>query len=180
MSTLLVAALAPPLLAACLWDVRLRMIPDWSVLGVAAVGVAGTAHSAALAAADAGLSPAGAALALQAASGPAVAGLACLVIGGLAARFGLWGWGDAKLIAAAGLVAGPGGLLPLLLGTAVAGGSLAALLLLLRGPVRAGHLALPAGAPRWLRVEHTRLRRFPTVPYALAIASGLATALLKG
>jgi prepilin peptidase CpaA len=167
MEAYLAMAAAPPLLAACLWDVRHRIIPDWTVGALAAVGLG---------------------LALLRAfgeAGPAVLvstlaiGFLCLLLGALAARGGLWGWGDAKLIGAAGLVAGAGGVLALLLGTAIAGGAMALLLLLLRGPVRAGQLALPATAPRWLRAEQTRLRRQPTVPYAIAIAIGLATALLK-
>jgi Flp pilus assembly protein protease CpaA len=65
------------------------------------------------------------------------------------------------------------------LGTALSGGLLAILLMALRGPVRRGALALPAGAPRWLKAEQTRLRRHPSVPYAVAITTGLATALVK-
>jgi prepilin peptidase CpaA len=167
MEAYLAMSAAPPLLAACLWDVRHRIIPDWTVMGVMASGVA---------------------LALVRALGEAGAdalvdafaiGFLCLLLGALAARAGLWGWGDAKLIGAAGLVAGSDGVLALLLGTSIAGGAMALLLLLLRRPVRAGLLMLPAGAPRWLRVEQTRLRRHPTVPYAIAIAVGLVTALLR-
>jgi prepilin peptidase CpaA len=148
----MVAAL--PMLGACLWDVRYRLIPDWASGGIAL---------------------AGGAAGLAAATLPAtlVAGGLALAAGALAARAGAWGWGDAKLLGASAMVAGLPGLLPLLLGTAVAGGLMAAALLLVRGPVLAGRLALPPAAPRWLRAEQTRLRRAPTLPYALAIAAGL-------
>jgi prepilin peptidase CpaA len=159
MEAYLTIAAALPMLAACVADVRRRIIPDWSVLAVAALGLAlGLAH---------GMAPAA-----------LVAGAICVSLGSAAARAGLWGWGDAKLIGAAGLLVGPAGLPALLAGTAIAGGVMAALLLVLRGPVVAGRLALPAGAPRWLRAEQTRLRRAPTIPYGLAIAAGLALALL--
>jgi Flp pilus assembly protein protease CpaA len=150
-----------PMLVACLTDVRHRLIPDWTVLALASVGLAQ-------------------ALLLGTVPGALAAGGLCLLLGAAAARAGLWGWGDAKLIAAAGVLAGLSGLPALLCGTAIAGGFLSALLLLLRGPVRAGAIALPAGAPRWLRAEQTRLRRAPTIPYALAIAAGLAAALQTG
>lgn len=152
---------APPMFAACLTDVRHRLIPDWTVLAIAATGLVQ-------------------ALLLDSVPTTLAAGGICLLLGVAAARSGLWGWGDAKLIAAAGLLAGLSGLPALLGGTAIAGGLLSALLLLLRGPVRAGSIALPAGAPRWLRAEQTRLRRAPTIPYALAIAAGLAAALQTG
>lgn len=152
---------ALPMIAACLTDVRHRLIPDWTVLAVASVGLVQ-------------------ALLLGTLPTALAAGGICLLLGTAAARGGLWGWGDAKLLAAAGIQAGLSGLPILLFGTAIAGGLLSALLLLLRGPVRAGAIALPASAPRWLRAEQTRLRRAPTIPYALAIAAGLATALQTG
>jgi prepilin peptidase CpaA len=153
----MVAAL--PMLGACLWDVRYRLIPDWACAGVALVGGA-------------------AALAAGTLAPTLLAGGLALAAGALAARAGAWGWGDAKLLPAAALVAGLPGLLPLLLGTAVAGGLMATALLLVRGPVLTGRLVLPSGAPRWLRAEQTRLRRAPTLPYALAIAAGLTFAWL--
>jgi prepilin peptidase CpaA len=167
MALLLALALAPPLFAACLWDVRHRLIPDWTVLWVAVAGLIGAVASAVSAGSVGPL-----ALSLG-------GGLVCAVLSLLAARFGVWGLGDAKLFAAAGLVVGLSGLLQLLFGTALTGGALALLLLVLRGPVRSGLIVLPAGAPRWLKAEQTRLRRHPTIPYAVAIATGLATALVK-
>jgi prepilin peptidase CpaA len=167
MEAYLAMAAAPPVLAACLWDVRHRIIPDWTVGALAAVGLGLVLLQALGGAGPVALLPI------------LAVGSLCLLLGALAARGGLWGWGDAKLMGAAGLVAGANGVLALLLGTSLAGGAMALLLLLLRGPVRSGQLALPSGAPRWLRAEQTRLRRQPTIPYAIAIAIGLATALLK-
>ena len=167
MALLLALALAPPLFAACLWDVRHRLIPDWTVVWVAAAGLAAAL---ALSLVQGSVVPLGLALG---------GGLVCTALSLLSARFGLWGLGDAKLFAAAGLVAGLQGLLQMVFATALAGGALALLLLALRGPVRSGLIALPAGAPRWLKAEQTRLRRHPTIPYAVAIATGLATALVK-
>jgi Flp pilus assembly protein protease CpaA len=161
METLMTMAVAAPLLVACIVDIRRRLIPDWTVAAIALLGVV---HA---------LSAGGLATAIA-------AGLLCLLLGALAGFLGVWGWGDAKLIGAAGLVAGWSGLTLLLAGTAIAGGLIAALLLLLRQPVRAGWIALPEGAPRWLRAEQTRLRRAPTIPYAIAIAVGLFLALPAG
>jgi prepilin peptidase CpaA len=161
MEKLLAIAVAAPLLVACVVDIRRRLIPDWTVLALATAGLAQ-------------------AIAAGAVPSAVAAGLLCLLVGAAAAALGVWGWGDAKLIGAAGLAAGWTGLLPLFTGTAIAGGALAALLLLLRQPVRIGWLALPAGAPRWLRAEQTRLRRAPTIPYAIAIAAGLWLALSAG
>jgi prepilin peptidase CpaA len=163
MTVFVCLSLAPPLVAACLWDVRHRLIPDWTVLWVGGVGVAAALQD--FRAADA--------------VGAVAAGAICLLLGVLAVRGGLWGLGDAKLFGACGLVAGVDGLFLLLLGTSLSGGLLALCLVALRGPVRRGLISLPAGAPRWLKAEQTRLRRHPTVPYALAITTGLATALLK-
>lgn len=167
MTVVLGLALAPPLVAACLWDVRHRLIPDWTVLWVGAAGTAAAAFDFLSGGGPFGLADV------------AAAGAICLLMGALAARAGLWGWGDGKLFGASGLVVGLDGLFPLLLGTALSGGLLAILLIALRGPVRSGALALPAGAPRWLKAEQTRLRRHPSVPYAVAITTGLATALVK-
>ena len=167
MTLVLGLALVPPLLSACLWDVRHRLIPDWTVLWVGGVGVAASALAA--------LSGDGS----SALVGIAAAGAICLLVGALAARGGLWGWGDGKLFGAAGLVVGVDGLMPLLMGTALSGGLFALFLIALRGPVRSGVIALPASAPRWLKAEQTRLRRHPSVPYAVAITTGLATALMK-
>jgi len=161
MAALVVVALAAPMLAACISDVRRRIIPDWAVLAIGSVGLAR-------------------ALMVGAFPDAVFGGLLCIALGSLAALSGVWGWGDAKLLGAAGLVSGLSAMPALILGAAVSGGLLAAMLLLLRAPIRARRLALPAGAPRWLRAEQTRLRRAPSVPYGLAIVAGLLFALLSG
>ena len=154
-----------PLLAICLDDVRHRQIPDWAVVMLAGIGVFGT-----LAAEHAGP-------ALQ--SALAIGGV-CAVIGVALSLLGLWGWGDAKLLAAAGLLTPPTGLAMLMLLMAVSGGVLALVLLVLRQPVRSGRWRLPASAPRWLRAEQRRLRLAPSVPYGLAIVAGLMVGSFTG
>ncbi len=156
---LLLAALAlPPLAAVAVSDVRRRLIPDAAVAALAIIGV-------------------GAAAGGQALSAALSCGALCAGVGSLLAAARLWGWGDAKLLGAAGLVAGPAGL-PLLAGaTALIGGALAALLLLIRSGLRHSGWRLPANAPRWLRAEQRRLLRAPSVPYGLAIAAGLVAAM---
>ena len=147
-----------PLLAICLADLRHRLIPDWAVVMLGAIGLLG-----AFAAGQSGP-------ALQSAL---MAGGICAVIGTALSLLGLWGWGDAKLLGAAGLLTSVGGLAELFVVMALAGGALALLLLALRAPVQSGRLRLPATAPRWLRAEQRRLRLAPSVPYGLAIVAGL-------
>lgn len=161
MALLLAMAVAIPLAAACMQDVRRRLIPDWTVATIGAVGFS-------------------AALATGATADAALGGVVGLCAGALAAVCGAWGWGDAKLLGSAGLAAGWSAMPALVLATAATGTLLALVLLALRAPVQARRLALPSSAPRWLRAEQTRLRRAPSVPYGLAIASGLVFALLSG
>jgi prepilin peptidase CpaA len=149
-----------PLAAVCAADLRHRIIPDWCVAALAITGLL----------AAAGAQQSGSPTALQSAL---LAGGLCALIGGGLSVIGLWGWGDAKLLAAAGLVTGLAGMPRLFIGMALAGGGLAALLLVLRWFVRRGRLALKPDAPRWLRAERRRLRLAPSVPYGLAIVAGL-------
>jgi prepilin peptidase CpaA len=153
-----------PLAGVCVADLRHRIIPDWCVAALATAGLLG-----ALGVEQSGSLPAQV-LALQSAL---VAGGICALIGGGLSAIGLWGWGDAKLLAAAGLFTGLAGMPRLMLGMALAGGVLALLLLVLRWFVRRGHLMLKPDAPRWLRAERRRLRLAPSVPYGLAIVAGL-------
>lgn len=149
----------PVLLAACVADVRRRIIPDWTVLALAGIGL-------------------GAALLAGSAAPVMAIGAACAGTGAALALLGLWGWGDAKLLGAAGLLAGPQGVPTLAHIMVLSGAGLALLLMTLRRLVRAGRLPLPAGAPRWLAAEHRRLRRAPSVPYGLAIAAGTVASLV--
>lgn len=150
---------APPLLAACVADIRFRIIPDMAVLSMAGIGLV---------------------VAMQQ---PSV--LPALAAGSIALAVGMgfwwlggWGMGDAKLLGASGLLVGPSGLPVVLAVMALAGGVMAILVLMLSARARAGRLVLPAGAPRWLRVEARRLRLAPSLPYGLAIAAGLVAAVL--
>lgn len=151
--------LAPPLVVATLADVRFRIIPDLAVLAVAGIGlVAALSSGAPLPAVVTGFSALGLGLGLW--------------------WFGAWGMGDAKLLGAAGLVAGPDGMAPMIAVMAVAGALMAVVLLALAPHVRAGRVAVPAHAPRWVRAEARRLRMAPSLPYGLAIAAGLMAAVL--
>lgn len=144
----------PVLLAACAADIRRRIIPDWTVVVLAGIGLGSAAMS---------NQP-----------GPVlVVGAACAAVGAGLALAGLWGWGDAKLLGAAGVLVGPAGLILFANVMVLSGGVLALALLILRGPAKSGRLPLPARAPRWLAAEHRRLRRAPSVPYGLAIAAGI-------
>lgn len=149
-----------PMTAVCLADLRHRIIPDWCVVAIAIAGLFG-----ALGAEQPGN--------LAALKSALVAGGLCALLGGGLSVIGLWGWGDAKLLAAAGVLTGLAGMPRLFVGMALAGGGLALLLLALRWFVRRGHLALKPDAPRWLRAERRRLRLAPSVPYGLAIVAGL-------
>ncbi|WP_017667767.1 A24 family peptidase [Sandarakinorhabdus sp. AAP62] len=149
-----------PLAAVCAADLRHRIIPDWCVAALALIGLLGAAGAQQSSGPDA----------LQSAL---LAGGFCALIGGGLSVIGLWGWGDAKLLAAAGLITGVAGMPRLFMAMALAGGGLALLLLVLRGCVRRGRLALKPDAPRWLRAERRRLRLAPSVPYGLAIVAGL-------
>jgi len=149
-----------PLAAVCVADLRHRIIPDWCVATLASVGLFG-----AMSAEQSDSFPL-----LQSAL---MAGGLCALLGGGLSVGGLWGWGDAKLLTAAGVVTGLAGMPRLLVGMALAGGGLALLLLILRWFVKRGRLVLPAYAPRWLYVERRRLRLAPSVPYGLAIVAGL-------
>jgi prepilin peptidase CpaA len=110
-------------------------------------------------------------------SGPA-AGALVLGVGMVAWRAGLVGGGDVKLAAALATLAGLGHLVDFLLGTARAGGLLAAatLLALRLGPLLAALAArllpLPVAARLGALLSPDPTGRPPSVPYGLAIAAG--------
>jgi prepilin peptidase CpaA len=91
-------------------------------------------------------------------------GLAFFVIGALLFARGVWGGGDAKLLPAATLWLGLGGLPRFLIIMALTGGLLAVLALLSRRVVLG-----PAGA---VRAWGQRLAESGHVPYGVAIAAG--------
>ena len=94
-----------------------------------------------------------------------------LTVGAILFFFGLWGAGDAKLLAAAALAGGIDGLPTLVLWTAVSGGVLAVVLLGLR--------RLPGSLKeRWpARCRHL-MEQNSGVPYGVAIAAGAIIALI--
>jgi prepilin peptidase CpaA len=105
------------LVAAAGWDLASYTIPNRLVAAVALAGAAGLG----LVAPDFAM--------------PArflLTAFAVLFAGGLLFAVGIWGAGDAKLLAAAALVAGPHGLPVLLEWTALAGGGLSLSILILR------------------------------------------------
>jgi prepilin peptidase CpaA len=112
-----IASIALLLLAiATVCDLQTREIPDWISIAIASLAL-GTAAIGWL----------GIGLVLV-----TIGGVAGLTIGYLLFRFAELGGGDAKLIAALGMLVGPAGLLILLFGMAIAGGVLS-LVAMLRG-----------------------------------------------
>ena len=87
----------------------------------------------------------------------------CLALGILLFWLNWMGGGDVKLLPTIALWTGMGGLPALLLGIALAGGVLAAVLLVLRA------LPVPAGGPE---ARPRLLRRGEPLPYGVAIAAG--------
>ncbi len=104
------------LIVASVFDFRTREIPDWISVAIAVLAL-GTAATGWL----------GVGLVLV-----AIGGVVGLTIGYILFRFAKLGGGDAKLIAALGMLVGPVGLLIVLFGMAVAGGVLS-LVAMLRG-----------------------------------------------
>jgi prepilin peptidase CpaA len=148
-------ALLSALFSACVWDWRQRRIPNWLVLAAVGTGVALQT----LLPAGQGLfslvAPGGLGVvaALQAAGLMFLAGLVLW-------RLGLFGAGDAKLLMAAAVFAGPQGVLPLLLLTLGCGGILAL------GTIAARGRLMPS-------TEHGSMNRASErIPYSLAIAAG--------
>lgn len=110
-----------------------------------------------------------------------VASLAVFLAAILCWRAGLMGGGDVKLLAAAALLVPPSLVPALVVTVALAGGLLGLLycalrLLIGRPPVRRSRALLR----RLLRVEHYRISRGFSLPYASAIAAGAAFVLLEG
>ena len=91
------------------------------------------------------------------------AGLGLLVIGAVLFFRGVWGGGDAKLLPAVAVWAGPGGLPRLLVVMALVGGVLAVLALV------AGRV--PLGPSGVVRAWGERLAKAGHVPYGVAIAA---------
>lgn len=91
-------------------------------------------------------------------------GLASLAIGYVLFNFGVFGGGDAKVLAAAAIWTGLAGLGPFLYATCIAGGALSALLIIARRVVQP--------APSRPAFINRLLDRNTGAPYAVAIAIG--------
>ena len=150
------AVVAVLLLIASLSDIATRTIPDRAALGVAAIGVA-----------------------IRLADHDAVAALAAsasvFLLGGLCWRFGWLGGGDVKLLAACAWLVPPVMVPQLVLLTALAGGAMACLYLVLSCVARASHTPPHVAQTRSLvgrigRIEWWRIRRRAALPYGCAIA----------
>lgn len=159
--SLFLAALLGLLLAASVHDVMARTIPG------------------ALCAAIAGLG-----LLARYAGGDLSHGVlaACLVFAGawVCWRRGWLGGGDVKLLAAAALAVPPGTVPAMLAATAIAGAGLALLYLAARRVVPAAAGARPRALwARAARAERWRIARGGPLPYAVAIAFGMAVVLIQ-
>jgi len=152
----LLAAAAGLLVIASLNDIAARTIPDLTSLGLLAIG-----------------------LAVRLVDHNVVAALAAsaavFLLGGLCWRFGWLGGGDVKLLAACAWLVPPALVPQLVLLTAIAGGVLACLYLLLSCVARASRTLTRARRSRSFagrigRVEWWRIRRRAALPYGCAIA----------
>ncbi len=93
---------------------------------------------------------------------------------------GLLGGGDVKLLAAAALLLPTAAIPSMLLATAIAGGVLATLHLVLRRRLAAPSWPRPQGLlRRVLRCEAWRIRRGAPLPYGVAIAVGTAFVMTR-
>lgn len=155
-SLILVFAFAALVILGAVWDSASYTIPNWISLALVALF--------APAALTLGLGWAGAGLHLA-------VGAVALVVGMIMFALGWIGGGDAKLFAAAALWLGPIGGPPFLIGVGVAGGVLAAVLLILRSSAVRPTALL---GPGWI----ARLAEPGAgIPYGVAIAAGALYAL---
>jgi prepilin peptidase CpaA len=99
-----------------------------------------------------------------------VAGVSLFVIGFLMFQFGVFGGGDAKLMAAAGLWFGTAKMVPFIVMTALAGGLLALLIGIWAAVMM--HFELKAQAAPMVKLSEKLRKLTPNVPYGLAFACG--------
>jgi prepilin peptidase CpaA len=154
--TALVLALPALALVAAVKDALTFTIPNWISLALVAIfPIAALAIG----------------LPLPAFGWHVAVGFAALVAGMIMFALRWVGGGDAKLLAAVGLWVGWPGVLTLLLGAAIAGGALAALLILARSAVLR---PVMLSGPRWVA---KLAEPGEGVPYGVAIAAGTLWAL---
>ncbi|MFN2399308.1 MAG: prepilin peptidase [Gemmatimonadaceae bacterium] len=153
------------LLLAALWDLRSRRIPNWLVILLASGGllfsvlvlppVRGIVHG----------------------SGGILVGL---ILWMPLYAMGVLGAGDVKLFAASGAWLGPLGALQAALLSALAGGVLAGVYMVMRGPMKHAGWVLAAWAPPGSRVAkglvEGRILAASSLPYGVALAAGAALA----
>lgn len=162
--SLLTAAVVGLLMYAALADIAARIIPDGIVIWVAVLGLATRV--------TAGLPSVAASIVA------ALLSLALLVV--LHSR-GVMGGGDVKLAAAIVLGLPIGSIYRFVIITALAGGILALLHLVLRAVIRTAPHAPPRGATllrRAVTAERWRIARRGSLPYGVAIACGGIWAIL--
>jgi prepilin peptidase CpaA len=151
-----VVAMALLVVEAARRDLVARRIPNWIAGAVAGLALTGL------------LARGPGALGLH-----LLTGLAVLGLGFLLWRLRFCGGGDAKLAAACAIWAGPGGLGPLLLAIAVAGGLLAVTQLALHRLGELGGLAVARlRGPAASEARPVGAARPITLPYGIAIAGG--------
>jgi prepilin peptidase CpaA len=160
---LLVAAVAL-LIIASLGDIASRTIPDLAPVGLLVIG-------AALRLADYSVASA------------FVASMAILAAGALCWRFGWLGGGDVKLLAASAWLVAPTLVPRLILLTALLGGALACLYLILgwlarAQPARSRMQRRLSLGLRILRAEWWRIRRRASLPYGCAITGATLLVLI--
>jgi prepilin peptidase CpaA len=142
------------LIVAVLYDLAVRMIPNYIPLGLLTIGVI-----------------------LRLLQGEMLSGVgisALLAVGTLILWFtGVLGGGDMKLIPTAALTLPPDSILHFVTYVALAGGVLACIYLVLSLVVQRPDPGLRAGLlPRVFKAEAWRVSRRGPLPYAVAIASG--------
>lgn len=105
----------------------------------------------------------------------ALAALAVFALAALCWHRNWMGGGDVKLLGAAALVVPPSSVPAMIAAITMAGLPLAVIYLLCRHRITLGRgLAPPGLLARFARIERRRLRRGGPLPYAVAIASGVA------
>jgi prepilin peptidase CpaA len=142
---------------AALNDIATRTIPDLAPIGLSVMGAVVRVAEGNVASAF-------------------VASAAVLLFGALCWRCGWLGGGDVKLLAACAWLVPPALVPQLVLLTAIAGGVLAGIYLLLGKVARASHIPKRDAHPRSLagriwRTELWRIQRRATLPYGCAIAA---------
>jgi prepilin peptidase CpaA len=151
------------LILAAWHDVAARIIPNWVCIGVAGLGIVMRATQGQL-------------------IGGFVLGAAVFAVAAFCWTRGWMGGGDVKLLAATAIFISPSHFGDLLLSISMGGGIIALVyifsrFLLRRRPMSPRPRRLLA---RILRVEHWRLLRGGSLPYATAIAAGTLFVIVRG